>query len=257
MKSNKKFLIGKDVETVKNFDFSNIEAVIFDKDGTLTCFHSMWAPWAEQLVERIEANLSMKIRDDVYSLLNYDPECRKVGPGLLAEKPMSEIKSALKDMLVRKCLLEPIEVDDRLDSAWHLSAPVVKPTCNVFDVFKSLREIGKNIVVCTSDSRTNTDISLKSLGVEGMIELSVCGDDSFNTAKPAPDNIFHICKHLGIDPKNTIVIGDTPADTKMGRRAGCGLVIGVLSGVNGADTLLTDADIVCEDIEHALQLMKS
>ena len=47
-----RFSIGEDVEAVNNFNFSNIDAVIFNKDGTLTCFHSMWAPWVEQLVER-------------------------------------------------------------------------------------------------------------------------------------------------------------------------------------------------------------
>ena len=26
--------------------------VIFDKDGTLVCFHTMWSPWATELADR-------------------------------------------------------------------------------------------------------------------------------------------------------------------------------------------------------------
>ena len=27
--------------------------VIFDKDGTLVCFHTMWAPWCTSLADRL------------------------------------------------------------------------------------------------------------------------------------------------------------------------------------------------------------
>ncbi len=39
--------------------------------------------------------------------------------------------------------------------------------------------------------------------------------------KPAPDMIIKVCKLLRVNPKNTILIGDTMNDMVAGRRAGC------------------------------------
>jgi phosphoglycolate phosphatase len=50
----------------------------------------------------------------------------------------------------------------------------------------------------------------------------------------------------------TAVIGDSPADLAMGRAAGAGLVIGVLTGAGDRRTLAAGADLVLDSIAELL-----
>jgi phosphoglycolate phosphatase len=49
------------------------------------------------------------------------------------------------------------------------------------------------------------------------------------------------------------MVGDSPADLAAGRAAGCGLVIGVLSGASGGEVLGPLADLVLKDV-HGLRV---
>ena len=157
--------------------------------------------------DRIERKTDMSLADDIFTLLNYNRSTGKIGPGLLAEKPMAEIRGALHCLLAKKHKLSLSHVNDALNHAWDLSASLVKPTCDVLKVFECLKSLGVKIAICTSDSRNNTLVSLKCLGVEHLVDLMVCGDDAFNVAKPAPDNLKYICRQFGTTPGNTIVLG--------------------------------------------------
>jgi phosphoglycolate phosphatase len=74
----------------------------------------------------------------------------------------------------------------------------------------------------------------------------VCADDGVAN-KPAPDPVLHLCAALGVPPSRTAVVGDSPADIAMGRRAGAGLVVGVRTGI-GADADLDGADLVVDSV---------
>ena len=50
--------------------------VIFDKDGTLLCFHSMWTPWAENFIARYVLILILIFCNTVESLLRGHPDKR-------------------------------------------------------------------------------------------------------------------------------------------------------------------------------------
>ena len=68
--------------------------------------------------------------------------------------------------------------------------------------------------------------------------------------KPAPDMVLRLCAECGVAPGRAAVIGDSPADLRMGRSAGAGLVIGVLTGVGGRTDLEPLADRVIESVEQ-------
>ena len=43
--------------------------VIFDKDGTLVCFHTMWSPWATSLAARMKRATGNDLTEQLYDLL--------------------------------------------------------------------------------------------------------------------------------------------------------------------------------------------
>ena len=53
-----------------------------------------------------------------------------------------------------------------------------------------------------------------------------------------------LCQALAVEPAQAAVVGDSPADLAMGRAAGAGLVVGVLSGVGGRADLEPYADLI-------------
>merc|ERR1719341_1134920 len=77
------------------------EVVIFDKDGTLVCFHTMWNSWCEELADRMRSEMKRDLMDDVYELIGYDKENKKVKMGLLAQETHPYIKLKLEELLVQ------------------------------------------------------------------------------------------------------------------------------------------------------------
>jgi phosphoglycolate phosphatase-like HAD superfamily hydrolase len=80
-----------------------------------------------------------------------------------------------------------------------------------------------------------------------MIDGLVCADDGV-PAKPEPDMVLHVCAELGVSPAATMVVGDSPSDLRMGRAAGAGLVVGVLSGVGRRNELTPLADVIVPSV---------
>ena len=58
-------------------------------------------------------------------------------------------------------------------------------------------------------------------------------DDNCDCRKPQPKMVFQAASDLGIDPKQSYVIGDSDADVEMARKAGCKASIRVAQATGG------------------------
>jgi len=231
-----------------------IDLLVFDKDGTLIAFDAMWTGWAVDLADGLERAAGISVRDPLFGMLGFDPAAGRVLPGGgLAATPMARLRDRTREILTAGGL-SGTAADAALDEAWHAPDPVglAHPLVDLAGLFSRLRAAGKRIAVATSDDRDPTERTLATLGVTDLIDAMVCADDGL-AVKPEPDMVVRLCTQLGIAPTRAAVVGDSVADLEMGRRAGAGLVVGVLTGVDDAVRLGAIADQVIPsvaDLEH-------
>lgn len=232
---------------------AGIDLAIFDKDGTLIDFHLMWSDWVRNLAAGLQIAHGGNLDHVVYQMMGVDPATGRVYPhGALAATPMVRLRAALVVSLV-EAGIEPIEAERVVTAAWHSPDPLVlaRPITDLRALFIALRAGGVHVAVATSDDRDPTERTLRHLGVEELVEAVVCADDD-HAVKPSPDAVHWICRQLGVPESRTAVIGDAPADLRMGRSAGVGLVVGVLTGVGDLPALGALADLVIPSIAELL-----
>jgi len=230
---------------------AGFELAIFDKDGTLIEFDRMWASWARGLADRLAAASEGRRFDRlVHDVMGIDVETGRVYPhGGLAATPMSRLREALADAVATEGGLAAPDAGRVVAEAWHAPDPVAlaRPITDLPALFRDLRSAGLRIAVATSDDREPTELTLAHLGVADLVAAVACGDDG-RPPKPHPAAFHWICRTLGIPESRAAMIGDSPADMAMGRAAGAGLVVGVLTGVGDQDSLAGPADLVVDSV---------
>ena len=226
-----------------------IDLLIFDKDGTLIEFHLMWGGWVDGLANRLEAASGLALRDGLYALLGVDLATGLVhAHGLLAATPMSRIREAVSAFVADAGATRD-RAEAAIDQAWDAPDPVAlaRPVTDLGALLAKLRPRVGLFAVATSDDRDPTIRTFESLGIAGEFAELACADDGIPN-KPAPDPVLRLCERLGVPPDRTAVVGDSPADLRMGRAAGAARTIAVLTGVGDVATLEPLADVVLESI---------
>ncbi|HET9522440.1 MAG TPA: HAD-IA family hydrolase, partial [Candidatus Limnocylindrales bacterium] len=125
-------------------------------------------------------------------------------------------------------------------------------TADLTRLFRALRDSGRRLALATTDDRAPTDATLRALGIRDDVAALACGDDDLGR-KPEPGMVLAICAALATAPERAAVVGDTPADLLMGRAAGAGRVIGVLTGLGTPADLEPIADVVLGSVEELLE----
>lgn len=178
----------------------NIDAVIFDLDGTLV--DSMWV-WDEIDIEFLSAhNLSMP------------PTYQKEIEGM----------SFTETAVYTKKLFQLPESVEELKILWNRMAlekytteVPLKP--GVAEFLKYCKEQGITMGIATSNSRELVDAVTKTHGLLRYIQVIVTSCE-VEKGKPAPDVYLETAKRLKVRPECCLVFEDVPMGIKAGKNAG-------------------------------------
>lgn len=223
----------------------HIRGVLLDKDGTILDFEATWKP----INHRVALAAAGGQRDLAHRLMRlggHDPDSDHLLPGSplvsgtaedVARAWLPELPQARLDTLTR--LIDRIFTEEgarSMVSVGHL------PT-----TLGALHRRGLRLGLATSDNAASARLALDRFEVAPLFDF-VCGWDSGHGGKPGPGMVQAFCQATGLQPGQVAVVGDSVHDLEMGRAAGAGLRVGVLTGPGNHEHLAEHADHVLDDI---------
>jgi HAD superfamily hydrolase (TIGR01549 family) len=113
-------------------------------------------------------------------------------------------------------------------------ADTVRPLPGASELLARLTDREVPWAIATSGRRETAESAFASLGLTA--DAPIVTRDMVRFAKPDPDLFLAAAGLLGVDPRHTMVVGDSVWDLLAARRAGA-LGIGVMSGGYGRDEL--------------------
>jgi len=210
--------------------FENLDAALFDLDGTL-----------------VETNIDFPLmRREMLRLA----EEAGVDDGDLPNKDILGIVHCAEEKLGPKrgrefrdrafAILEEIELRHSQDTQEILCAR---------ELLEKLKERGARIGVVTRNCRAASEISLTAAGLDP--DLLLCRED-VRLTKPHPHQLLLALSRLGAEPERSVMIGDHTMDVTAGKAAGM-RTIGLLTAGRPADFFESAApDAVASSLKDIL-----
>ncbi len=225
---------------------TEIRGVLFDKDGTLLDFAATWHPVNRQVALQV-AQGDRRLADQLLLAGGHDPASDRVAAG----SPLSSGNTLEIAGIWRKLINYHIKIEDlmaRIDEAFlNGGLENAEPVPGLHATLQSLNASGLRLGVATNDSERGARSTLKILGVLDSFDF-VAGYDSGFGGKPGPGMVRAFCTATNLEPAQVAVVGDSLHDLEMGRRAGAGLLVGVLTGTSERTHLEPHADHVFDSI---------
>ncbi|MEQ9261046.1 MAG: HAD family hydrolase [Roseovarius sp.] len=226
-----------------NAPVRKVDALLFDKDGTLFDFHATWSAWAARLIAGLAGGSDAKTRE-LAEAMAFDLASGRFRP----ESPViagtnREAAQCLAPALPGRSLGEIEE----LLSAESARAPL-SPAVPLAPLLEGFLADGLHLGVVTNDSEFAAVAQLRAAGVHDHFHF-IAGFDSGHGAKPGPGALLAFAEARGLAPARVAMVGDSTHDLFAGRAAGM-MTVAVLTGVAEAGELAPHADVVLDHIGH-------
>jgi HAD superfamily hydrolase (TIGR01509 family) len=101
--------------------------------------------------------------------------------------------------------------------------PHIRPFPAVRPLLERMRAAGLTLAVASSSPADEMKVLLDRAGVSDLLQDTASGSDA-KRSKPDPDIVQAALKKLGLPPKETVMLGDTPYDIEAAGKAGVGVI---------------------------------
>lgn len=214
-----------------------VEAIIFDKDGTLFDFQRSWGT---VMAELLEGSVPTDRLDAAALALGFDLERARFLPGSVAIAGTSKEMARVLAPYIHGDEREALHVIEALSNR----TPMV-PTVDLASCLGGLRQ-DYVLGLVTNDSEARSRRHLDAAGIADCFAF-LAGCDTGYGSKPAPGPLLAFTQATSIAPERTLMVGDSRVDLVAAKAAGM-RSIAVLTGVAGAEELAHDAEAVLSDI---------
>lgn len=224
--------------------FTDIEAIIFDKDGTLANTESYLKSLAKKRSRLVDAQVP-GVQEPL--LLAFGLEETLLNPaGLMAVGSRHESKVAAAAYVAEtgRNWLDALEIVEsafkEADSYLQRKADHTPLFADTRDTLTQLAQSGLKLGIVSADSSQNIQNFIETYDLSDQIHTFVGVDGPIT--KPDPSLYLQMCTQLKVLPQQTLMIGDASVDMKMATAAGAAGGIMVQWGWQGqTDTKLADA----------------
>lgn len=238
-----------------------IKGILFDKDGTLVDFHTLWLQAALNVTDRllVENHLATDAEMKEYILDTIGVKNSVVDPkGGLAYKSYEEIATDIHTSLKKKLIyLDLYKLKEQLIILFNEFASgkdaVFRPTANVKKVIEILKMKGIRVGMATADTEDSARNCLEKLGILEKFDY-IGADNGVRKPKPEPDMFMEFGELFQLKPEEIAVVGDTYNDMLFAKKNG-GVAVGVLSGVSDTKDFEGKADYIIGSVEELPELL--
>lgn len=222
--------------------FSSVDAIVFDKDGTLADSQEFLRHLAEKRATCVDAEVP-GIESAILSAFGVNGD-RMNPSGLMAVGTREENEIGIATLvaqtgwswiearlLVRQAFLQADQLLPR-------KVDFTPPFAGVIDLLKACQ--GLKVGILSSDSDANVRDFVDRYDLKPYVQLSMGVRAGLN--KPNPQLLMLACHELRVSPSKTLVIGDAIADIQLAHQGGAVGCIGVTwGGVSAAQLATADA----------------
>jgi HAD superfamily hydrolase (TIGR01509 family) len=186
---------------------ARLAAVLWDMDGTLVDSEQIWSVSLADLAVHLGGELSMPAREAMVGT-NMAVSVRLMFADLGLPPDPARMAEAIGWLARRTSELFAAELPLRPGAAGALA---------------EVRAAGVPCALVTNTERALTELALNSLG-RSNFEVTVCGDE-VPAGKPAPDVYLRAAQLLGVAPRATVAVEDSPTGVASAVAAGCHVLV--------------------------------